>query len=140
MQTIPRFGNCGRDLRTAPSTTAGTLRTRSFRIHCRCVADCSGVEQLQCSSPDGQSDRHKRGRTVYQGEHTVNDSLSAGQFVMNVLRPSSFSVYFLAVPASPPPRFATCLLFINVSGFSFWEISVVTLSPSIVKMSSKSVM
>lgn len=56
------------------------------------------------------------------------------------LCPNSRSVSLRATPATLPPRRATRLLSANVSGFSCCEISVVTRSPSIVKISSKSVM
>jgi hypothetical protein len=47
-------------------------------------------------------------------------------------------VSFLALPATLPPLFATFLFLSKVSGFSFFDISVVTRSPNIVKISSKS--
>ena len=49
-----------------------------------------------------------------------------------------FSVDFLASPAAFPPFFAISSLFLKESGFSSSESSVVTLSPSIVKINSKS--
>jgi hypothetical protein len=48
--------------------------------------------------------------------------------------PNSFSVSFLALPATLPPLFATFLFLSKVSGFSFFDISVVTRSPNIVKI------
>ncbi|MEI8253508.1 MAG: hypothetical protein WCG25_07385 [bacterium] len=56
-----------------------------------------------------------------------------------ILFPISFSVSFLAFHATFHHLPATFLLSSNVWGSSFSEIAVVTFSPSIVKINSKSV-
>ena len=60
-------------------------------------------------------------------------------FFVITLFPSSFSVSFLPSHATFPPLCSTFLFSDKPAGFSVVDISVVTRSPSIVKMSSRSV-
>src|SRR3989344_8416598 len=69
-----------------------------------------------------------------------SEILSFAFFGLTILSPSCFSMSFLAFPAMDPPLIAIFLLSSNLSGFSFFDNSVVAVSANIFKTSSRFVM